>query len=215
MYTDPSAGFNNIVGGTSEFAGVALAGILAFVAVIGLIVLVIAILTIIINWKLLTKMGNEGWKALIPVYNTWSICEGIGIFPHWSWITVVASAVLGGAAGIGALVASVITIYFGVIYNIALARSFGKEDSYAVLLFFFFPIVGFFLLKNDYLGAKGCHDIVMDDWFKLHKNNSDEAQVVSETKTEDTAKKESKFCSACGKELKEDSKFCPSCGKEI
>ncbi len=215
MYINPFDNFSDIVGGTGEFLGFALASILLFLAILGLIILIIVILTVIINWKLLTKMGNEGWKALIPVYNTWSLCEGVGIFPHWSWIIVVASSAFAGAPGLGAIIASVVAVYFGVIYNIALARSFGKEDSYAILLFFFFPIVGFFLLKNDYLGAKGCHDIVMDDWFKFHKNDSNEAKVVSENKTEDKTKKDSKFCSSCGHELKEDDKFCSSCGKEL
>lgn len=233
MYTNPNAtpyDFSDVFA-NSSYAGhipEAIVGVvLAIFGIFLLIFLVVIILTIIINWKLLEKMGNEGWKAIIPVYNTWSLCEGIGLCPHWAWITVVASAVLSNVPVIGPLFASVVGIYFTVIFCISLSRSFGKSDGFAVLLFFFYPIVGFFLLKNDFLGAKPCHDYVFDDWIKLDKNKVQEANVVEEKKeeTKEEEKKEevkeeqveetAKFCTSCGQKIEDDTKFCPGCGKEV
>ena len=178
--------FNNVINGSSVAPGI-LIGLGIILLIIGLICLVLAVLTVIINWKLLKKMGNEGWKAIIPVYNTWSICEGIGLCPHWAWITVVSSVVLTQIPVLGGLVASAVSIYFAIIYYISMARSFGKDDGYAVLLFFFFPIVGFFLLKNEYVGAKPCHDLLFDDIIKSVQKDASttsEAKVVSEEKKE-------------------------------
>ena len=160
-------------------------------------------------------MGNEGWKALIPVYNTWSLCEGIGLCPHWAWIVVVAGAVLSPIPGLGGLAATVITMYFAIIYCISLARTFGKSDGFAALLFFFFPIAGFFLLSGEYDGPKACHDIVFDDWIKTNKkeeNKVSEAKVVEEEKKPE---EDVKYCPACGTKVDKDTKYCPSCGKEL
>ena len=201
-----------------------------FLIIFGLALLIfiaVMVLTIIINWKALKKMGNDGWKALIPVYNTWSMCEGIGINPHWSWIVVILYLISSVLPLFGEFFDNSIIIYipnyfvtpfvvyFSVIYCIAFARSFGKEDVYAILLFFFFPIVGLFLVKNEYVGAKGCHDFLFDDIIKLNKKEPVEAIVVSTENKEDNNSSKLKYCSNCGKKITAKSKFCSNCGKEF
>ena len=47
-----------------DFAGAMFAIMLIFIA--------ISILMIVANWKLFTKAGEEGWKCLIPIYNTYT-----------------------------------------------------------------------------------------------------------------------------------------------
>ena len=197
--------------------------LVSFLLLAVFVLLVVAILTVIINWKMLKKMGDEGWKSIIPVYNIWSICEGIGLTPHWGWIIVVAPTVLEVLPGIGAILGSAIVVYFYVIYCISIARAFGKSDGFGILLFFFYPIVGFILLSNDYAGKNPCHDFIFDDLIKLDKNgetttktnNASNATVSEANVVSDNNAAPNKFCSSCGKQIEKDAKFCTNCGNQV
>ena len=48
------------------------AGMLATVSLISLAILVI---TLVAMWKIFVKMGEPGWKGLIPIYNVFKIYE--------------------------------------------------------------------------------------------------------------------------------------------
>lgn len=37
--------------------------------------LITAIIMIVSNWRIFTKLGLAGWKSLIPIYNTWCLLE--------------------------------------------------------------------------------------------------------------------------------------------
>ena len=104
-----------------------------------------------------------------------------------------------------------ISIYFLILLNVSLARSFGKEDSFAVGLILLAPIFYFILgIKDDsYLGEKPMDDIV----FKKVSgsiNNSNQQTSNNFATGEDV-----KFCSKCGAKVDADTKFCPSCGTEM
>lgn len=103
------------------------------------------------KWKIFEKMGENGWKALIPVYS------GYLIFKHtWSkkafWATLATATVLGvakvlvektpsltpamaveGVAGIVAIVLAVTAAY-------KLAKAFGHGIGYTFGLLFAQPI---------------------------------------------------------------------------
>lgn len=49
-----------------------LAGFAGAMFAIMLISIALSILMIVANWKLFTKAGEEGWKCLIPIYNTYT-----------------------------------------------------------------------------------------------------------------------------------------------
>lgn len=73
---------------TGQAAGVgALLGGMLGVGIVA--VIAVAILSIIAIWKIFTKAGEKGWKALIPVYNLYvlfKICGAKG----WFWALFVA-----------------------------------------------------------------------------------------------------------------------------
>lgn len=221
--------------------GAVLATAMAIIGIVFAVLAVFLVLVTIINWKLLTKMGDEGWKALIPIYNTWSLCEGVGLNPHWSWIIVVAPGILAAIPAIGSVAGSVLLIYFQVIYCISLARSFGKSDGFAVLLYFFFPITGFLLFNEEYKGKLACKDYIFEDLLHINNNSNNntnssnssnsnassgsttEANVVNETTTnadnnstnETTTSSGAKFCTDCGAKLEDGAQFCTACGKKL
>ena len=49
-----------------------LGSIIGFVWIIGI---AISVFSLICMWKCFVKMGEPGWTALIPFYNTWHLCQ--------------------------------------------------------------------------------------------------------------------------------------------
>ncbi|MBH1980596.1 hypothetical protein I8H83_02230 [Candidatus Saccharibacteria bacterium] len=103
--------------------------------VFGLIAIVALVVAIVAMWKLFTKAGEPGWKALVPVYNSWVFLR------------------LGDQAGWWALVAlipflNIVAIVFMAIaaYNISL--KLGKEGWY-VVLYVLVPIIWILILAFD------------------------------------------------------------------
>ncbi len=184
-----------------DAVGAAFLGIAVIVIIISVIALGIAILQIIGTWKILKKANKPGWAGIIPIYNTYQICKITGVNPWWILI-VVLSPFLSFIPIIGSLASIAVSIYFSILLNVSLARSFGKEDSYAVGLILLSPI--FYLILGcgnaKYIGEKPMNDIIFKD-----NNNANDKNVS----------KDSKFCSNCGKQVAKNTKFCPNCGKEI
>ena len=46
-----------------------LAGFAAFLSTYLIVILVVAVLTIIAQWKIFSKAGKPGWASIIPIYN--------------------------------------------------------------------------------------------------------------------------------------------------
>ncbi len=182
--------------------GGALAGIFVVLAIVILIVLAIAVLKIIGYWKILVKGGKPGWGALIPFYNQYLLCDMVGVSPWWILI-VLCAGLLTFIPVIGSLLSLAATIYFSILLNVSLARSFGKEDSYAVGLILLQPI--FYLIlgcgDNEYQGKKPMDDVVLN--------------AINKTNNSTVSNEDSKFCTSCGSKMNKKSKFCPSCGKEV
>ncbi|MBO5414876.1 MAG: zinc ribbon domain-containing protein [Bacilli bacterium] len=180
------------------------AGMFVFVIIMMIIAIAIAVINIIGYWKILVKGGKPGWGALIPFYNQYLLCDMVGVNPWWILIVVVLS-LASSIPVIGILISLVsfaASIYFMILLNVSLAKSFGKESSYAVGLILLQPIFYLILgLKGEYEGKKPMEDAVMN---AINKNNNPTVN------NEDT-----KFCTSCGSKMNKNSKFCPSCGKEV
>lgn len=102
-------------------------------------------------WMMFTKMNEDGWKAIIPFYNQYKLCEKTMGDP-WYWVRlfVVIIPFIGWIA------------YFYFKYQIgkAVARSFGQADSWAWGYTFlepvFYCITGFG--QYSYYGVMGSGD---------------------------------------------------------
>jgi len=93
--------------------------------------LALAVVVIAAMWKIFEKAGEEGWKAIIPIYNMYVLLKIVGK-PGW-WLVLM----------IIPLVNYVFIIWT---YNM-LSKSFGKDEGFTVGLvllgIIFFPILGF------------------------------------------------------------------------
>jgi hypothetical protein len=97
------------------------------------IIVYLAVLVFVIAslWKVFTKAGEEGWKAIIPIYNFIVLLKIVG--RPWWWILLL-------------LIPFVNFVILIIVYN-DLSKSFGKGVGFTIGLIFlgiiFLPILGF------------------------------------------------------------------------
>ena len=93
--------------------------------------LALGVFMIVALWKLFTKFGEPGWKAIIPFYNIW-------IEFKYIW---------GKGAAMFLLLIPVVNLVIAIILCVKEARAFGKGGGFAVGLVFlpiiFVPILAF------------------------------------------------------------------------
>lgn len=119
---------------------------LAIVLIIMMIFLASMVLIIASMWKIFTKAGEEGWKAIIPLYNSYVLLSIIKV-PQlfWGWLVciIVANINLGTFSMIGLIG----TIVISIITCVKVAKAFGKSGGFAIGLIFlpaiFYPILAF------------------------------------------------------------------------
>lgn len=135
--------------GTEEFLGAFLLVGFFFAGVI----LLISVVTIVSNWFLFKKAGEEGWKSIIPIYNAYIMIKIAfnGTKNYLFWIIIPLSFVGGFIDGIYTgsffssiilLISLVVNIYIG--YNFM--RRFADKGLSIASLFFpliIYPIVAF------------------------------------------------------------------------
>ena len=90
-----------------------------------LICLAIGVACLVAMWKIFTKAGKEGWKCLIPFYNTYLLFEIAGM-NGWMFLIMFIPFV-------GSLIALILLAG-------GLAKQFGQGTGFAVGLFFLTPI---------------------------------------------------------------------------
>ncbi len=186
-------------------AGGLAVGVIILIGIVVLLCLAIAIVSIVGTWKVLEKGGKPGWAALVPFYNSWVLCEMVGVWPWWVLIVLGCSLVGAAIPVFGSLISMAASIYYAILVNVSLARAFGKEDTYAIGLILLSPvftaILGFG--KDEFKGQNPMNDVVMDK-IRGASNNSSNA-----------SDKNTKFCTSCGGKMDKKSSFCPSCGKKV
>ena len=199
------------------------AAIMAVIGIILVFALVIYVLQVIGMWKVFKKSGEEGWKAIIPIYNQYTMCKITGVNPWWVLIVVLASGLTGALgesdlASVVSLLSSIISIYFSVLLYVSLARAFGKSDGFAVGLILLNPIFLLILGCGDskFIAKKPMHDILFDN---INKNkDTQNANPVNNQQTPTDANPSqgaAKHCTNCGAELENGAEFCKSCGSKV
>ena len=103
-----------------------------------IIVLVIAVLQIVALWKIFTKAGEKGWKAIIPIYNLVTLFKISGLSP---WI------IFGYLATFIPFVGWIVCLGISIYQCNSLAKAFGKDVGYTIGLLLvptiFYMILGF------------------------------------------------------------------------
>lgn len=96
-----------------------------------IIYLAVMVLLLVSMWKIFEKLGEDGWKSLIPIYN----------------IIVLAKALKWDTMKIVLLFIPIVNIVYSFFLMKDLATKFGKDTGYAVglflLSFVFLPMLAF------------------------------------------------------------------------
>lgn len=126
--------------------------------------LIIYIISVIAMWKIFTKAGQKGWKALIPIYNTYISCKIIGL-SFWIYVVLI-PVVIGLISGFTAnnadvksiidLIETLYMIGLSVIVAIKLGKSFDKKAGFIAGLVLLPQIFQLILAFGDskYIGNK-------------------------------------------------------------
>jgi Family of unknown function (DUF5684) len=89
------------------------------------------VVLVIAGWKIFVKAGEEGWKAIIPIWNTLIVLKIVG--REWWWIIL--------------LIIPLVGFVIWIIVALDVAKSYGRGTGFgigiALLPFIFFPILGF------------------------------------------------------------------------
>ena len=88
-------------------------------------IIILCVILIIAQWKIFTKAGREGWKAIIPFYNMYVLTEISGQNGLLFLLCFV--------PGVGALI-------WTILVSLKLAPAFGKDSGFAVGLILLGPI---------------------------------------------------------------------------
>lgn len=207
---------------------------LGILAIVLIPIFAIGIFMVITTFKIYKKAGEEGWKCLIPYYNTWTECKFLGINTNWVWI-LLGSLFVGGFidglldTSIFSNLAYIVAFYFQVLRSISLAQSFGKDTGFGVGILFlrvvFLPMLAFG--KSEYVGPKPMNDFI----FKNGNNTTPAAKPAPQTgaaaveneilnATPNAAPAQpaapaERFCTGCGAKLEAGTNFCTSCGTKL
>lgn len=192
-----------------------LAGFFVIIGIFVLIALIVCLLKVIGTWRILSKANQPGWGAIIPFYNTYLLCKISGVNPWWIVICLF-SSILNVIPIIGTLACGAISIYFMILLNVSLARSFKKDDSFAIGLILLAPI--FYLIlgcgSSKYEGENPMEDFVFNQLNSSNSNNQNKNTIKSSSNSKED-NKEVSYCSNCGSKIDEFTRFCPNCGNEI
>mgnify|MGYP004500432531 CR=1 FL=1 len=99
----------------------AIAGIFGAYSVV---VLAIAIIMIVANWKIFTKAGKPGWASIVPIYNMYVTFQVAGMS---GWMFLLSFVPL-------------VNIVVQIMLCLNLAKAFGKSTGFGIGLIFLNPI---------------------------------------------------------------------------
>ena len=122
--------------------------------VMGIIYLAILIFYLLVAWKLYVKMGEPGWKCLIPFYNLYIWYQkilGNGLWMFVLLVPFINAVLMTFIKGYTALLFNILIFIFMFFFNIVTlfrtSKSFGRGVGTAIGLFFlsaiFYPILAF------------------------------------------------------------------------
>lgn len=125
-----------------------IAGGIAATALI--LTLVMYVLTVVARWKVFAKAGIDGWKSIIPFYNTYLSYQLAGMNGWWCILIITASGYstyVNQLEDKPSLAVSLIAIILGIIAIVfefkrasGTAKAFSKKTGFAIGLFFLQPI---------------------------------------------------------------------------
>ena len=98
--------------------------LMAFQVICSLISIALSVFQIICYWRVFEKAGVPGWKSLIPIYNTYVLCD----------------LVWGEGLKMFLFLIPIANIYFSIRLYLSFAKVFCKDVGFGIGLMFLQPI---------------------------------------------------------------------------
>lgn len=131
-----------------------------YLGIIAIVISVISLLTIIEQWILFKKLGEKGWKSIVPIYNGWTYLK-LGDLPGWLILLPIANA-------IGLIVAS---------FNIP--KKLNKSAALGIL-YLIFPNIYYLVLILDKTPSKSETNNIIENNIN---NNQESFKVPTDNNT--------------------------------
>lgn len=96
----------------------------AILGTYAILVLVIAVIMIVANWKIYTKAGKPGWASIVPFYNMYVMYEIAGMNGWMFLLTFI----------------PIVNIVIQIMLYLNLAKKFGKSTGFGIGLILLNPI---------------------------------------------------------------------------
>lgn len=109
---------------SGDALGAILSALMAFQVICSLISIALSVFQIICYWRVFEKAGVPGWKSLIPIYNTYVLCD----------------LVWGEGLKMFLFLIPIANIYFSIRLYLSFAKVFGKDVGFGIGLMFLQPI---------------------------------------------------------------------------
>ena len=109
---------------SGDALGVISSALIAFQVICSLISVALSVFQIICYWRVFEKAGVPGWKSLIPIYNTYVLCD----------------LVWGEGLKMFLFLIPIANIYFSIRLYLSFAKVFGKDVGFGIGLMFLQPI---------------------------------------------------------------------------
>ena len=95
-----------------------------------LVIFALVIFMLVAMWKVFTKAGKPGWAALVPIYNSYILCEIAGRPGWWTLLTLI----------------PYVNYVIFLLIAIDVAKAFGKSTAFGVVGLWLFGPVGYAML---------------------------------------------------------------------
>ena len=130
-----------------EIIGTLLATLSIILIAIIIFIICFSVVTIIAQWKFFKKCNKQGWIALIPFYNTWTMIEISGL-NWWYFLILLAPTIFTIIIG-NTIINNVFSlvnyfVYFLIYYNIA--KKTKQNEILFGILGIFVPYVALIIL---------------------------------------------------------------------
>lgn len=138
-----NTGYSN--SGADAFASLFAGSVVGMIfgGILGIAVIVVMLIAL---YKLFQKAGRKGYEALISGHETFVLFQMAGINPIWC-LGIVFGSIVCIIPILGYIAYIAFLIFILVWLNLRLAKAFGKETGFGVLMFFFpyvmYPILAF------------------------------------------------------------------------
>ncbi len=201
---------------TATTAGALVGAALVLVVIAIIIGIAVGIFMLVCLWKIFKKAGKNGWEAIIPFYNSWTLVEIAGL--NWYWFLIYIGAAILAATGITglSLIGSAAGIFTSVVIYNNLCKKFHQDSAGFIVLLVLLPIVGYPMLAfSDKYQYDSDVEVNPNGFLGGSVANNNAAPKADTTAKTGTASKNTKFCTNCGTKVNKDVKFCTNCGTKL